>query len=223
LSSYAARHLSRASVAEVLQTIALPVLVTPVDPAPEQKAPGVTVAGAAGLVVVATFAAVVFGAAAVVFGAAAVVFAGAAALVAGATVAVAAGAVVAGGSVVAATLTEAGAGGGVAVAGLADVALGVVVATVGLADELTLALGSFGTWVAGVEVSGFAIAPTAPRLMTPPATMPILTFPLSAFQAPLRPGASLGGGIRYGRGGCGLFMLGGWVMRSLHLGPCSGF
>jgi hypothetical protein len=38
----ALRQRSRASVAVVLQTIGLPVLLKPVAPAAEQKAPGVT-------------------------------------------------------------------------------------------------------------------------------------------------------------------------------------
>jgi hypothetical protein len=204
---YTARHRSRVSVAVVLQTMALPVLVTPVAPAVEQNAPGVTVALAAGAAVVA-FAAVVFGAAAVVFGALAVV----AALVAGA-----AGAVVAGAAVVAGTLGESDVAGAV-VSGWVVVALVVTAAMVGRTVVDTLMLASFGTCGLGVEVSGFAIAPTAPRLMTPPAMMPILTLPLSAFHFPLRRVVSLAVGIRYGRGGCGLFMLGGWDMRSLHLG-----
>lgn len=39
---YAARQRRRLSVLEVLHTIGLPVLVTPVEPAPEQKAPACT-------------------------------------------------------------------------------------------------------------------------------------------------------------------------------------
>jgi len=186
--------------------MALPVLVRPVAPATEQNAPGVTVAFAAGAVVVAFVAAVVFGAAVVVL---AVV----AALVVGAAVAVVAGA-----AVVAGTLVEAGVAGAV-VAGLVVVAAVTTAALVGRAGELTLALANFGTCGLGVEVSGFAIAPTAPRLRTPPATTPILTLPLSAFHCPARRVVSLVVGIRYGgRGWCGQFMLGGCDMRSLHPG-----
>lgn len=57
-------------------------------------------------------------------------------------------------------------------------------ALVGRTEELTLALGALGVCGLGVDVRGFAIAPTAPRLMTPPAMIPILTLPLSAFHCP---------------------------------------
>ena len=63
-----------------------------------------------------------------------------------------------------------------------------------------------GTCGLGVDVRGLAIAPTAPRLMTPPAMTPILTFRLSAFHVAFRP-VPFDVGIRYGRGGCGLFEL----------------
>ena len=43
VASPACRHRRRASVALVVQTIASPVTVTPVEPWPEQNAPGVTV------------------------------------------------------------------------------------------------------------------------------------------------------------------------------------
>jgi hypothetical protein len=202
---YAARHRSRESVAVVLQTMALPVLVRPVAPATEQNAPGVTVAFEAAVVVAFV--------AAVVFGAAVVVLAVVAALVVGAT-----GAVVAGAAVVAGTLVEAGVAGAV-VAGLVVVALVVTAALVGRAGELTLALANLGICGLGVDVSGFAIAPTAPRLKTPPATTPILTFPLSAFHCPARRVVSLVVGIRYGRRGwCGQFMLGGCDMGLLRGG-----
>jgi hypothetical protein len=205
---YAARHRSRVSVAETLQTMALPVLVTPVAPATEQNAPGVTVAFEAPAVVAFV--------AAVVFGAAVVVLAVVAALVVGAAVAVVAGTVV-----VAGTLTEAEVAGAV-VAGLVVVAAVATAALVGRAGEVTLALASLGICGLGVEVSGFAIAPTAPRLSSPPATTPILTLPLSAFHSPARRVVSLVAGIRYGgRGWCGQFMLGGCDMRSLHPGCCS--
>jgi hypothetical protein len=168
----------------------------------EQYRPPPTVAIAADVWVGVALATVVFGAAAVFPTVVVALVVGAAAAVVGFA------------AVVSGTMTEAGAGGGVAIVGLAVVALGVVVAMVGLADELTLAWGSLGTSVVGAEVSGFAIAPTAPRLITPPATMPILTFQLSAFQRPGRRVAPSDVGTRYG--GRGLFMLGGFDMRPLH-------
>lgn len=166
--------------------MALPVLVTPVVPAPEQKAPGVTVAFAAAAVVVLA-AAVVF-VAAVVFGAAAVVLAVVAALVVGATAAVVGGA-----AVVAGALTDAAVG--AVVAGLVVTAFIVDAAVVGRAGALTLALSNLGTCGLGVDVSGFAIAPTATRLSSPPATTPILTLRLSAFHRPARRVVSLLSGI----------------------------
>ena len=59
----------------------------------------------------------------------------------------------------------------------------VTAALVGRAREVTLALANFGICGLGVEVSGFAIAPTAPRLRTPPTTTPILTLPLAPSTA----------------------------------------
>jgi hypothetical protein len=155
------------------------VLVTPVAPAVEQKAPPVTVAFVVG---------------AVVFGAAAVVLAVVAALVAGAAGAVvAAAAVVAGASEVAGTLAAAVVAGAV-VGGWVVAASIVVTALVGLVEELTVT--SLVTGGLGVEVSGFAMAPTAARLRTPPATTPILTLPLSSFHLPARPVVALLAGIR---------------------------
>jgi len=182
-----------------LQTSFFPVLETPFAPSVEQNAPGVTIGTPLNLTV-ALVEAVDFGAAVVV-----------ALLVVGAAGTVDAGAVLVGG-----TVTNA------VVAGAVVAALEVAVALMVWAAELALALanGTFG--VDGAAVNGFAMAPTAPRLRTPPATTPILTLPLSAFHCPARRAVSLVVGIRCGRrGGCGLFMLGGWVMRSLHLGCCS--
>ena len=151
---YAARHRSRESVAVVLHTILVPLLVSPVAPSTEQYAPGLTVVCTAAVVVVFV--------AAVVFGADVVVLAVVAVLVVGAVVAVVAGTVV-----VAGTLTEAEVAVSV-VAGLVVVALVVTAALVGRAAEVTLALANLGICGLGDEVSGFAIAPAAPRLRIHP-------------------------------------------------------
>src|SRR5664280_1646318 len=108
---------------------------------------------------------------------------------------------------------------GAVVAGLVVVAAVTTAALVGRAGEVTLALANLGICGLGDEVSGFAIAPTAPRLRTPPATTPILTLPPSAFHCPARRVVSLVVGIRYGRRGwCGQFMLGGCDMGLLRGG-----
>lgn len=85
--------------------MALPVVVTPVEPAPEQNAPGVTVAFVT--TVVAAFAAVVFGAAAVVLA----VVAALAVVVAGAAGAAMTGVAVVAGTLAASVVVGAVAGG----------------------------------------------------------------------------------------------------------------
>jgi len=132
--------------------------------------------------VVAAFVPVVFGAAAVVLAVVAA-FATVAFVVAAAGTVVAGAAVVAGATVVTGSLTDAVATGSVEGGRVAS-AFKVVPALVVLAEVLELTSGTGGV---GVDESGFAIAPTAPRLMMPPAMTPILTLPLSAFHCPASP------------------------------------
>ena len=140
---------------------------------------------------VVAFVAVVFGAAAVVLAVVAA-FATVALLVGAAGTVVAGAAVVGGAAVVAGSLTDAVVAGAV-VGGWLFSAVNVAAARVVPAEVLKLASGTGGL---GVDVEGFAIAPTAPRLMTPPAMIPILTLPLSAFHCPASPFVLPARGIR---------------------------